>query len=151
MVGELLRSGIVTPAWASLLSRSRIWFSSGPAGMDSAYGSPEFRVQRGERVFLQGASGSGKSTLLGLLGGVLVPQPCLLRVLDTDLTALSSSARDRFRVDHLGFLFQQFNLVPYLSVRETYSCPAGFRCSGETGRLKWPVPARQVPMEPTCS
>jgi putative ABC transport system ATP-binding protein len=87
---------------------------------------PDFTVQRGERVFLQGASGSGKSTLLGLLGGVLVPQPCRLRVLDTDLTALSSGARDRFRVDHLGFLFQQFNLVPYLSVRENVLLPCRF-------------------------
>jgi putative ABC transport system ATP-binding protein len=87
---------------------------------------PDFKVQRGERVFLQGASGSGKSTLLGLLGGVLVPQPCRLRVLDTDLTALSSGARDRFRVDHLGFLFQQFNLVPYLSVRENVLLPCRF-------------------------
>jgi putative ABC transport system ATP-binding protein len=87
---------------------------------------PLFQVQRGERVFLQGASGSGKSTLLGLLGGVLLPQPCRLRVLDTDLMALTSSARDRFRVDHVGFLFQQFNLVPYLSVRENVLLPCRF-------------------------
>jgi putative ABC transport system ATP-binding protein len=87
---------------------------------------PQFLVRRGERVFLQGASGSGKSTLLGLLGGVLLPQPCHLRVLDTDLTALSSSGRDRFRVDHIGFLFQQFNLVPYLSVRENVLLPCRF-------------------------
>jgi putative ABC transport system ATP-binding protein len=87
---------------------------------------PQFKVKRGERVFLQGASGSGKSTLLGLLGGVLLPQPCRLRVLGTDLTALTSSARDRFRVDHVGFLFQQFNLVPYLSVRENVLLPCRF-------------------------
>jgi putative ABC transport system ATP-binding protein len=87
---------------------------------------PLFQVQRGERVFLQGASGSGKSTLLGLLGGVLLPQPCRLRILDTDLMALTSSARDRFRVDHIGFLFQQFNLVPYLSVRENVLLPCRF-------------------------
>jgi putative ABC transport system ATP-binding protein len=87
---------------------------------------PQFLVRRGERVFLQGASGSGKSTLLSLLGGVLLPQPCHLRVLDTDLIALSSSARDRFRVDHIGFLFQQFNLVPYLSVRENVLLPCRF-------------------------
>ncbi len=87
---------------------------------------PQFLVRRGERVFLQGASGSGKSTLLSLLGGVLLPQPCHLRVLDTDLTALTSSARDRFRVDHVGFLFQQFNLVPYLSVRENVLLPCRF-------------------------
>lgn len=87
---------------------------------------PQFRVERGERVFLQGASGSGKSTLLGLLGGVLLPQPCRLRILDTDLMALTSSSRDRFRVDHVGFLFQQFNLVPYLSVRENVLLPCRF-------------------------
>ncbi|HEY6043782.1 MAG TPA: ATP-binding cassette domain-containing protein, partial [Nitrosospira sp.] len=84
---------------------------------------PQFRIKQGERIFLQGASGSGKSTLLGLLGGVLLPQPCRLRVLDTDLMALTPSARDRFRVDHIGFLFQQFNLVPYLSVRENVLLP----------------------------
>ena len=87
---------------------------------------PQFLVKRGERVFLQGASGSGKSTLLSLLGGVLLPQPCHMRILDTDLTALTSSARDRFRVDHIGFLFQQFNLVPYLSVRENVLLPCRF-------------------------
>jgi len=87
---------------------------------------PKFQVERGERVFLQGASGSGKSTLLSLLGGVLVPQQGQLQVLDTDLTALSSSIRDRFRVDHVGLLFQQFNLVPYLSVRENVLLPCRF-------------------------
>ncbi len=87
---------------------------------------PRFQVDRGERVFLQGASGSGKSTLLSLLGGVLVPQQGQLHVLDTDLTALSSSMRDRFRVDHVGLLFQQFNLVPYLSVRENVLLPCRF-------------------------
>ncbi|MDO8437509.1 MAG: ABC transporter ATP-binding protein [Nitrosomonadaceae bacterium] len=87
---------------------------------------PKFQVERGERVFLQGASGSGKSTLLSLLGGVMVPQQGQLHVLDTDLTALSSSMRDRFRVDHVGLLFQQFNLVPYLSVRENVLLPCRF-------------------------
>lgn len=87
---------------------------------------PNFQVDRGERVFLQGASGSGKSTLLSLLGGVLVPQQGRLQVLDTDLTRMTSSERDRFRVDHVGLLFQQFNLVPYLSVRENVILPCRF-------------------------
>ena len=87
---------------------------------------PKFQVERGERVFLQGASGSGKSTLLSLLGGVMMPQQGRLHVLDTDLTALTSSRRDRFRVDHVGLLFQQFNLVPYLSVRENVLLPCRF-------------------------
>lgn len=87
---------------------------------------PRFCVERGERIFLQGASGSGKSTLLGLLGGVLVAQQGRLNVLDTDLTQLSSGARDRFRVDYIGLLFQQFNLVPYLSMRENVLLPCRF-------------------------
>jgi putative ABC transport system ATP-binding protein len=87
---------------------------------------PRFCVERGERIFLQGASGSGKSTLLGLLGGVLVPQQGSLNVLDTNLAQLSSGARDRFRVDYIGLLFQQFNLVPYLSMRENVLLPCRF-------------------------
>lgn len=85
-----------------------------------------FSVQRGERIFLHGASGSGKSTLLGLLGGVLTPQVGRIDMLGTDLTRLRGAQRDRFRADHLGFVFQQFNLLPYLSVRENVRLPARF-------------------------
>ena len=84
----------------------------------------EFRVARGERVFLRGPSGSGKSTLLGMLGGVLSPQRGSVRLLGTDITALSASARDRFRGEHLGFIFQMFNLIPYLSVLQNVVLPA---------------------------
>ena len=87
---------------------------------------PSFEVLAGERIFLYGPSGSGKSTLLGLLGGVLVPERGGLRLLDTELTALSAAARDRFRADHIGFLFQQFNLIPYLSVMENVLLPCRF-------------------------
>lgn len=85
-----------------------------------------FEIAAGERVFLQGPSGSGKSTLLGVVGGVLVPQSGQVRVLDTDLTRLRASQRDRFRGDHIGFIFQMFNLVPYLSVRENVLLPLRF-------------------------
>jgi putative ABC transport system ATP-binding protein len=77
-----------------------------------------FQVARGERVFLRGPSGSGKSTLLGLIGGVLAPGEGSIRVLDQPLHDLSAAARDRFRGEHVGFVFQMFNLIPYLSVRE---------------------------------
>ena len=107
-----------------------------PGGRGFRLSIPQFLVRRGERVFLQGASGSGKSTLLSLLGGVLLPQPCHLSVLDTDLAALSSSARDQFRVDHIGFLFQQFNLVPYLSVRENVLLPCRFSRRRRDSALK---------------
>lgn len=69
----------------------------------------------GESLFLRGPSGSGKSTLLNLIGGVLLPQFGTVILLGQDLAALSSAGRDRFRADHIGFVFQQFNLLPYLS------------------------------------
>lgn len=77
---------------------------------------PQFRVARGESVFLQGASGSGKSTLLSLLAGILTAGQGTVSVLDTDLGALSARKRDRFRAEHIGIVFQQFNLVPFLTV-----------------------------------
>jgi putative ABC transport system ATP-binding protein len=84
------------------------------------------QVQRGERVFLRGPSGSGKSTLLSLLAGVITPQQGRVNVLGQDLGALGGPARDRFRADHVGFIFQMFNLIPYLSVVENVRLPCGF-------------------------
>jgi putative ABC transport system ATP-binding protein len=78
----------------------------------------DFSITRGERVFLQGASGSGKSTLLALLAGVLLPQSGSVRILGNEISALRSARRDRFRADHIGFVFQMFNLLPFLSVRQ---------------------------------
>lgn len=86
----------------------------------------EFRVARGEKVFLRGASGSGKSTLLGLVGGVLRPDSGQVRILGTDLGALAPAARDRFRGQHIGFIFQMFNLIPYLSVLDNVLLPVRF-------------------------
>ena len=86
----------------------------------------DFRIERGERVFLRGPSGSGKSTLLGLLGGVLEPDSGHIELAGTDITPLSASARDRFRGDHLGFIFQMFNLIPYLGVLDNVVLPARF-------------------------
>jgi putative ABC transport system ATP-binding protein len=82
---------------------------------DSVLAMDDFHVARGERMFLCGPSGSGKSTLLGLICGVLKPDAGEVMVLDTVLSALPPSARDRFRADHLGYIFQQFNLLPFLS------------------------------------
>jgi putative ABC transport system ATP-binding protein len=108
------------------------------AGDDFCLDIPSFEARAGERVFLYGPSGSGKSTLLGLLGGVLVPECGRLRLLGTELTRLQPSVRDRFRADHVGFLFQQFNLIPYLSVIDNvllscrFSAPAA--CPGDGSR-----------------
>jgi putative ABC transport system ATP-binding protein len=85
-----------------------------------------FTVTRGERVFLKGPSGSGKSTLLGLIGGVLIPRSGTVRLIGTGLSELDASGRDRFRAEHLGFIFQMFNLIPYLTVRENVLLPLQF-------------------------
>lgn len=83
-------------------------------------------VNRGERLFVHGESGAGKSTLLNLIGGVMLPERGYIDVLGRPLGKLSSSNRDRFRVDHTGFIFQQFNLIPYLSVLDNVLLPCRF-------------------------
>jgi len=85
-----------------------------------------FALRRGERVFLKGPSGSGKTTLLGLLGGVHLPDSGTIRLLDQNLSALSGARRDSFRADHTGYIFQMFNLLPYLSVVENVTLPCRF-------------------------
>jgi putative ABC transport system ATP-binding protein len=80
----------------------------------------------GERVFLHGPSGSGKSSLLGLLGGVALPEQGAIELLGTDITRLGGRARDRFRAEHIGFLFQQFNLLPWLSALDNVVLPCTF-------------------------
>lgn len=85
-----------------------------------------FTVERGERIFIKGESGSGKSTLLSLLGGVLTPQRGTIALLGQTINSLPGAKRDRFRADHIGFIFQQFNLIPYLSVVENVLLPLHF-------------------------
>ncbi|MEO0981339.1 MAG: ATP-binding cassette domain-containing protein, partial [Pseudomonadota bacterium] len=81
---------------------------------------------RGERLFLRGPSGSGKSTLLGLIAGVAAPSAGRVHVLGRDMAKLGSAARDRMRADHLGVIFQMFNLLPYLSVAGNVALPCRF-------------------------
>ena len=84
------------------------------------------QVNEGERVFLRGPSGSGKSTLLSLLAAVTSPLSGELKVLGKDLKKLGHAQRDQFRADHIGFIFQMFNLIPYLSVVENVTLPCRF-------------------------
>jgi len=83
-------------------------------------------IERGDRVFIRGPSGSGKTTLLNLLSGVLLPQQGSIRLLGTSLEKLKHAARDRFRADHIGFVFQMFNLIPYLPLIDNVTLPCRF-------------------------
>ncbi|WP_319380643.1 ATP-binding cassette domain-containing protein [Thiomicrorhabdus sp.] len=76
---------------------------------------PELKLAQGEHLFIEGPSGSGKSTLLNLLSGILLPQRGSIRLLGQNLAEMKSAKRDRFRADHLGIIFQQFNLLTYLT------------------------------------
>lgn len=79
---------------------------------------PTLNIADGEHVFLHGPSGSGKSTFLSLLAGINTANSGTVKLLNTDLTALSNRKRDVFRSDHIGYIFQNFNLLPYLSPLE---------------------------------
>lgn len=118
---------------------------------------PALHIARGERVFLHGPSGSGKTTLLGLIAGVLTPTAGKLQVLGSELGSMGSAERDRFRAAHVGYVFQMFNLIPYLSVRDNITLPVrlsaarrarlnGADANGEAQRL-----AARLEMEPLLS
>ena len=80
----------------------------------------------GELVLLLGESGSGKSTLLSLICGIVLADEGSVRVAGTDLAGLRPGARDRFRAERIGVIFQQFNLLPYASVRDNILLPLAF-------------------------
>lgn len=75
-------------------------------------------LRAGEFMVLLGPSGSGKSTLLNILGGLDVPSSGTVRYLDHELTAFDDTALTRFRREHVGFVFQFYNLIPSLTARE---------------------------------
>ena len=85
-----------------------------------------FNLLRGERLLLIGPSGSGKSTFLSLLAGIVAPRTGGVSVLGTGLGTLSPHARDKFRAEHYGIIFQQFNLLPYASVVDNVVLPLHF-------------------------
>ena len=84
---------------------------------------PFLTINKSEKVFIYGASGSGKSTLLNLMAGVIVPTSGEINILERNISRLSPSERDKIRGDHVGFIFQSFNLIPYLTVYENIILP----------------------------
>jgi len=112
----------VDPGDAIAISGLRFGYGSG----DDILAISELNVRPSQRVFVFGPSGCGKSTLLALVGGVLVPREGDVAILGQNLSGMKSAARDRIRADHVGFIFQQFNLVPYLSVVENASLPCRY-------------------------
>jgi putative ABC transport system ATP-binding protein len=86
----------------------------------------EFVLPARERMLLIGPSGSGKSTFLSLLCGILAARSGRIEILGQELTKLGAAARDAFRAEHFGIIFQMFNLLPYGSVIDNVLLPLGF-------------------------
>ncbi len=117
----------------------------------------DFALPAKERVLLVGPSGAGKSTFLSLLCGIVTPSAGRLEVLGTDMTKLSGAARDHFRAEHFGIIFQMFNLLPYGSILDNVLLPLELRpkaagageperkhrgrgasaCSRASGSIRW--------------
>lgn len=97
-----------------------------PGAHEDALRVDSFTVGAGEHVFVRGPSGCGKTTLLSLIAGVLVASEGAVDLQGRDWASLSSSARDHLRADHIGYIFQQFNLLPYLSVLDNVLLPCRF-------------------------
>lgn len=95
------------------LTDIRFYYSDRPENI--VLNIPSWSLSTGEQAFVQGPSGGGKSTLLGLLSGMLVPSEGKVTVLGQRLDKMSSRQRDQFRAMHIGYVFQQFNLMPYLN------------------------------------
>ena len=106
----------------SVISLENIRFKYSNAAQETLSIS-KLSVEKGERVFIYGPSGSGKSTLLEILAGILQPQSGNLQILGQSLSSLSSHKRDAFRAQHIGYVFQSFNLIPYLNIRENILLP----------------------------
>lgn len=87
---------------------------------------PEFSLAQGESALLIGESGSGKSTLLSLICEIVAADAGQVCVGGTDIASLRAGARDRFRAERIGIIFQQFNLLPYASVADKFLLPLRF-------------------------
>jgi len=97
-----------------------------PGALQATLDIESLRIEAGQGLMLRGPSGGGKTTLLSLAAGVLLPQQGQVELMGRDWARLPATSRDAHRVDHVGYIFQQFNLLPYLSVLDNVLLPCGF-------------------------
>lgn len=92
---------------------------------------PEWSLSKEEKIFIHGPSGGGKSTFLNLLSGMLFTHEGSIDVFGHPLHKMNNRQRDQFRADHIGYVFQQFNLIPYLDAVDNIKLAAHFHKDGE--------------------
>ena len=113
----------MTPA--PILQIERLAFAH-PGGKRPLLDIDHLSLAARERLFVRGPSGSGKSTLMSLMAGVLIARSGGVSLLGTDWAQVGALARDLHRADHVGYLFQQFNLLGWLSVMDNVTLPCRF-------------------------
>jgi putative ABC transport system ATP-binding protein len=86
-----------------------------------------FTVQAGEMISLLGSSGSGKSTLLNLMAGLMKPKEGDVRIAEQSIVRMTENQLALFRRKHIGFIFQSYELIPHLTVRENIELPLQFQ------------------------
>jgi len=105
------------------------WSATGPR----LFQIPSLRLPQGQSLFIHGPSGCGKSTLLSLLCGITPARAGHIRVQGTDWQTLAGHRKDAWRADHIGYIFQQFNLLPYLSPLDNVTLPCQFSARRRQG------------------
>ena len=120
--------------WALRLSDLRHRWPQQSLGLHVA----EVQLAQARHLFIHGPSGCGKTTLLSLLAGVVPVQAGQCEVLGQDLAKMSSRQRDHWRGEHLGVIFQQFNLITYLDVWANVMLPTRlFASRAQAAQRHW--------------
>jgi putative ABC transport system ATP-binding protein len=115
-------------------------FGEGPTRVDALRGV-DLEVKKGELLMMMGPSGSGKTTLISIIAGIMTQSEGECQIANTDLNHMPDHLKTRYRGEHIGFVFQKFNLIPMLSCEENVSIPLVLQ--GE-GRQKAIARAREL-------
>ncbi|MBX2848669.1 MAG: ABC transporter ATP-binding protein [Acidiferrobacterales bacterium] len=118
------------------ITLSNICFAYSEAPEKQVLNIPDWSVGSSEHIFVQGPSGCGKSTLLNVLNGLLAPSTGEVTVLGERLDQMSARKRDQFRANHIGCVFQQFNLIPYLNAVENIQLASHFSKNSKASSLQ---------------
>ena len=123
VVGENSKDGVAVPASAAVNARDLTRrYGEGETAVDALRGV-DLEVRPGELVAVMGPSGSGKSTLMHILAGLDKPTSGTVKIAGTEITDLDDSHLTRLRREHIGFVFQFFNLLPMLDAEENVTLP----------------------------
>jgi putative ABC transport system ATP-binding protein len=135
VVREQSQDGVAVPAYAAVEARdlTRV-YGEGETAVEALRGV-DIEVRSGELVAVMGPSGSGKSTLMHILAGLDKPTSGTVMIAGTEITRLDDSQLTRLRRDHIGFVFQFFNLLPMLNAEENVVLPLSI--AGQKPDQEW--------------